>query len=60
MKWLILTLGIVTEVSSVTCMKLSEGFARLGSIRKAGLWTQANIIEPNRLMKDMERLGDPK
>ena len=28
-----------------------------GSIRKAGLWTQANIVEPNRLMKDMERMG---
>jgi len=28
-----------------------------GSIRKPGLWTQANIVEPNRLMTDMERLG---
>ena len=28
MKWLILALGIVTEVSGVTCMKLSEGFSR--------------------------------
>jgi len=28
MKWLILALGVVTEVSSVTCMKLSEGFSR--------------------------------
>jgi len=28
-----------------------------GSIHKAGLWTQANIVEPNRLMKDMERMG---
>jgi len=28
MKWLILALGIVTEVSSVTCMKLSGGFSR--------------------------------
>ena len=28
MKWLLLTLGIVMEVSSVTCMKLSEGFSR--------------------------------
>jgi saccharopine dehydrogenase (NAD+, L-lysine-forming) len=28
-----------------------------GSIRKPGLWTQANIIEPNRLMKDMKRMG---
>ena len=28
-----------------------------GSIRKAGLWTQANIVEPNRLMNDMERMG---
>jgi len=28
-----------------------------GSIRKPGLWTQANIVEPNQLMKDMERMG---
>jgi saccharopine dehydrogenase (NAD+, L-lysine-forming) len=28
-----------------------------GSLRKPGLWTQANIVEPNRLMTDMERLG---
>ena len=28
-----------------------------GLIRKAGLWTQANIVEPNRFMKDMERMG---
>ena len=28
-----------------------------GSIKKPGLWTQANIIEPDRLMKDMERMG---
>ena len=28
-----------------------------GSIRKPGLWTQANIVEPNRLIKDMERMG---
>lgn len=28
-----------------------------GSIKKPGLWTQANIVEPNRLMKDMERMG---
>jgi len=28
-----------------------------GSIRKTGLWTQANIVEPNRLMQDMERMG---
>jgi hypothetical protein len=27
------------------------------SIKKPGLWTQANIVEPNRLMKDMERMG---
>lgn len=29
MKWLLLMLGIVTEVSSVTCMKLSDGFSKL-------------------------------
>lgn len=28
MKWLILTIGIVTGVSSVTCMKLSDGFTK--------------------------------
>ena len=28
MKWLLLTIGIVTEVSSVTCMKLSHGFIK--------------------------------
>ena len=28
-----------------------------GSIRKPGLWLQAHIVEPNRLMWDMERLG---
>ena len=28
MKWLLLTIGIVTEVSSVTSMKLSDGFTK--------------------------------
>jgi saccharopine dehydrogenase (NAD+, L-lysine-forming) len=28
-----------------------------GSIQKPGLWIQADIVEPNRLMKDMERMG---
>ncbi len=28
-----------------------------GSIKKPGLWTQANFVEPNRFMKDMERMG---
>ena len=28
-----------------------------GSIRKPGLWTQANIVEPDRLLSDMERMG---
>ncbi|HEY48001.1 MAG TPA: KR domain-containing protein [Anaerolineae bacterium] len=28
-----------------------------GPIRKPGFWTQANIVEPNRMMKDMERMG---
>ncbi len=28
-----------------------------GSIRRPGLWTQANLVEPGRLMKDMERMG---
>jgi saccharopine dehydrogenase-like NADP-dependent oxidoreductase len=28
-----------------------------GTIRKPGLWTQANLVEPVRLVKDMQRLG---
>jgi saccharopine dehydrogenase (NAD+, L-lysine-forming) len=28
-----------------------------GSIRKPGLWTQANLVEPGRLMVDMQRMG---
>lgn len=28
-----------------------------GSIRKPGLWTQANLVEPARLMADMQRMG---
>lgn len=28
-----------------------------GAIQKPGLWTQANIVQPDRLMKDMERMG---
>ncbi len=28
-----------------------------GSIRKPGLWTQANLVEPQRLMQDMQRMG---
>jgi saccharopine dehydrogenase-like NADP-dependent oxidoreductase len=28
-----------------------------GSIKKPGLWTQANRVEPERLMQDMERMG---
>lgn len=28
-----------------------------GTLRKPGLWTQANIVEPNQLIADMERLG---
>lgn len=28
-----------------------------GSIRRPGLWTQANLVEPNRLMHDMRRMG---
>ena len=28
MKWILLTFGIITEVSSVTCMKLSGGFTK--------------------------------
>ena len=28
-----------------------------GSLRKPGLWHMGNIVEPDRLMKDMERMG---
>ncbi|MCZ7398296.1 MAG: saccharopine dehydrogenase NADP-binding domain-containing protein [Candidatus Methanoperedens sp.] len=28
-----------------------------GSIEKPGLWLQANIVEPNRFMQDMKRMG---
>ncbi len=28
-----------------------------GSIRQPGLWTQANLVEANRLMHDMQRMG---
>jgi saccharopine dehydrogenase (NAD+, L-lysine-forming) len=28
-----------------------------GSIKKPGLWTQANLVEPDRLMRDMQRMG---
>ena len=28
-----------------------------GSIKKPGLWTQANVVEPNRFMMDMEQMG---
>lgn len=29
MKWLLLALGIITQVVSTTCMKLSDGFSNL-------------------------------
>jgi Saccharopine dehydrogenase NADP binding domain len=28
-----------------------------GSIKKPGLWMQANLVEPTRLMQDMQRMG---
>jgi saccharopine dehydrogenase (NAD+, L-lysine-forming) len=28
-----------------------------GSIRKPGLWFQANVVDPDRLMADMENMG---
>lgn len=28
-----------------------------GSIRKPGLWLMGHVVEPNRLLKDMERMG---
>lgn len=42
-----------TAIPVVACLLQYLG----GSLRKPGLWTQANIVEPNRLMKDMERMG---
>jgi hypothetical protein len=30
-----------------------------GSIRKPGLWFQANVVEPNRFFEDMARMGLP-
>jgi len=28
-----------------------------GSIQKPGLWTQANLVEPQRMIRDMQRMG---
>jgi saccharopine dehydrogenase-like NADP-dependent oxidoreductase len=28
-----------------------------GTIKKPGLWTQANLVEPGRMMKDMQKMG---
>ncbi|MGG6312308.1 saccharopine dehydrogenase family protein [Paenibacillus macerans] len=28
-----------------------------GSIRRSGLWTQANLVQPDRLLKDMQKMG---
>jgi hypothetical protein len=28
-----------------------------GSIRKPGLWTQANLVDPARFFRDVERMG---
>jgi len=42
-----------TAIPVVACLLQYLG----GSIQKPGLWTQANIIEPARLMRDMQRMG---
>lgn len=42
-----------TAIPVVAC--LTQYFD--GSIRKPGLWTMGNLVEPNRLMQDMKRMG---
>lgn len=44
---------ILTAIPVVACLLQYLD----GSIRKPGLWLQANVVEPNRMLSDMERLG---
>jgi saccharopine dehydrogenase (NAD+, L-lysine-forming) len=44
---------VLTAIPAVACLLQYLD----GSIRKPGLWLQANLVEPNRLLKDIERLG---
>lgn len=44
---------VMTAVSVVACLLQYLD----GSIKKPGLWLQANVVEPERMIKDIERLG---
>ena len=44
---------VLTAIPMVACLlQYLDGW-----IEKPGLWMQANIVEPNRMFDDMERLG---